>query len=208
MIIIGISGASCSGKSWLAKKIKEVRPDDIGIFNLDSYYKDVAYVNQLDCRHDNPESVDYDLVLEDLELLLSGKEIRLPVYDYETHKVVGESICMPTPILIIEGLFVFTDKRLLDKMDLKIWVDADETLRYKRRLNRDLINRGDNIEEINTRYQSDVKPAFEKYIKPYKQYAQIIYLNNLTKKEDISSLTKIILSFLNFENIKSIHGKP
>jgi len=193
--VIGISGASCSGKSWFAQKIKEARPDSVSLFDLDSYYRHVDYVNSLDCRHDNPEAIDFDKVLQDLSLLLDGHEIRIPVYDFDSHSVVSEKVSTPAPIVIVEGLFVFANKALLGRMDMKIWIEAADDLRFDRRMNRDTGERGRNAEEVTTRYASDVKPGYEKYIRPCREHADLVYPNDSGDSDSVSALVEIVLSF-------------
>lgn len=199
-IIIGISGPSGAGKSWFTKKLKGIRPNSVCVFTLDSYYKDVNIVNALEYRHDNPNAIDYDKALKDLELLLSGHEFEIPIYDYDTHEVVDRKVCTPAPMIVIEGLFVFANSKLLDKMNLKIWIDADEDLRLKRRINRDVHERGDNLEEAQKRYYLDVKPAYLKYMSFYKKYADLIYLNNLLiKNEENLPLIEMIFSLMDIK---------
>lgn len=198
--IIGISGASGSGKSWFAKKIKEMRPDSVCLFDLDCYYKDVAYVNTLDYRHDNPAAIDYDKALNDLELLIKGHEVRIPIYDYDTHAVIGEKICTSTSIIVIEGLFIFTNKKILDKMDLKIWIDANEELRFERRIDRDINERGDDFISAKSRYESDVKPAFEKFINPCKKHADLVYMNDSNDNTHSPILIKMLFLLCESKN--------
>lgn len=176
--VVGICGATGSGKTWLAAKLKERLGADACVFILDSYYKNVDFVNNLEYRHDNPNAIDYDKAFEDLSILMQGKILKLPVYDYDTHKVVSELMYEPTPIIVIEGLFAFSDKRFLDVMDIKIWVEADENIRLERRISRDINERGDNYEEALARYKNDAEPAYIKYTKNGILFADCIFLNS------------------------------
>ena len=176
--IIGISGASCTGKSWIAQKIQSLFPNDVCLFELDKYYKGWDYVEQLEFQHDNPSALDYDKVLKDIEDLCHNKVIQQPIYNYQTHQVVDYKICFPKKVIIIEGLFAFSDKRIRAKMDFKIWVEADERIKYERRVKRDVMKRGDTIIGVKERYSKYVLPAFKKYIEINKQYADINIINN------------------------------
>lgn len=176
--VIGISGASCSGKSWLAHQIYNINPSSFCIFELDKYYKDIEYVKKLRFQHDNPDAIDYDRAFADFKKLINGEKISIPVYDYESHKVCGWSTCLPAPVLIIEGLFAFANERFRNLMDCKIWVEAKETIRYERRINRDTTERGDNIVDAKHRYEHDVMPAYNKFVSKYKEYADLVYINN------------------------------
>lgn len=176
--IMGISGGSCSGKSWVAKKIQSLFPDDVCLLGLDGYYKDFDYVKQLEFQHDNPSAIDYDLVLEDIERLCTGKDVRTPIYDYKTHQITGYKTCIPKRVIIVEGLFAFHDKRIRNKMNLRMWIDANEEIKLKRRITRDVKDRGDTIEDANKRYSEHVLPAYKKYIEPYKEYADFCLENS------------------------------
>ena len=200
--VIGISGPSCSGKTWLANKIKEVRPNSVCLFSLDSYYKEAAFVKTLENRYDNPRSINFDKALEDLVLLLNGHDVEVPIYDYDSFKVIGHKVCTPAPMTIIDGLFVFSNKSILDKMDLKIWVDAVDDLRYERRINRDIKERGRDLDEVIHRYASDVQPGYQKFIQPNINYADIILPNNSRNKDNLPPLVKMIFSYVDMKNIK------
>ncbi len=176
--VIGISGASGSGKTWFANQLKNELYDSSCIFTLDSYYKNVDYVNCLEYRHDNPSAIDYDKAFKDLSILLRGKILKLPKYDYDTHEVISETIIKPTPVIIIEGLFAFSNKRFFDVMDLKVWIEAHEDIRFNRRISRDIDERGDNYEDVISRYKNDVEPAYYKYTKKGIEFADCIFLNS------------------------------
>ncbi len=172
--VIGISGASCSGKTWLANMIKNKRPDITTIFTLDSYYKNASFVNSLNFRHDNPNAIDFTLALTDLKKLINGLPANIPLYDYVTHSVSGYKLQNATPIIIVEGLFVFYNEEFRNLFDLKIWVESNEDKLLERRIKRDIAERGDNYTEALERYLKDVKPAYCKYIQPCKIYSDII----------------------------------
>lgn len=181
--VIGISGASCSGKSWLAQQIHHIAPTKVCIFEMDKYYKEFDYVKNIEFQYDNPNAIDYDRALADCRRLLNGNTINSPIYDYTIHEVVGWSISTPAPVLIIEGLFAFVDERFRNLMDVKIWVEAKDKVRYERRISRDITERGDNPTDAQRRYEQDVVPAFYKYIKQYISYADFILENNNNRYE-------------------------
>lgn len=195
-LTIGISGASGSGKTWFAKKIKNIQPNLVSIFTLDNYYKDVDYIRTLEYQHDNPHAVNYDKAFEDLDSLLNGNDIKMPIYDYNTHKIVDEKICTPTSLIICDGIFLFCNEKIRNRMDLKIWIETEENIRLERRINRDIKERGDNVEEVRKRYYRDVEPAYIKYIVQYKKYADLIYLNNCTNENYTPPIVKSLADFL------------
>lgn len=194
-LIIGISGASGSGKSYISKKIVDAFPDYCCAFGLDNYYKAPDFVTNLKYQHDNPDSIDYQKALEDLESLIQQNELKFPVYDYKTHKIIGWEIKKATPIIIVEGLFIFYDPIFRQRMQIKIWIDAEESLRYKRRVNRDVMERGEKLTDVQIRYVNNVKPAYEEYIMQCRNYANIIYKNNgFNAIDDLLGLKKILAS--------------
>ncbi len=177
-LIVGISGASCSGKSWLAEKIHFQHDGRSQIVDLDGYYRTQSEVALLEHGYDNPESINADLALADLELLKAGQDANLPVYDYEAQRVVGYRRCEARPLILVEGLFVFADPQLRATFDIKIWVEAGDDLRWSRRIDRDTSCRQLQVEEIEARYERDVLPGYRKYIRPLREHADIIICNN------------------------------
>lgn len=177
-LVVGISGASCSGKSWLAEQIHAQLEGRSQIVDLDGYYRDTSEVALLEHGHDNPASIDAQLALADLARLKSGQDASLPVYDYEAQRVVGYRRCEARPLILVEGLFVFADPELRAAFDIKIWVEAGEDLRWSRRIDRDTSRRQLKVEEIETRYERDVLPGYRKYIRPLREHADIIVCNN------------------------------
>jgi uridine kinase len=182
-IIIGISGGSCSGKTWLAHKFKDICPKDVCIFGLDGYYKDIDYVKTLEHTHDDPTSVNLVQIGCDLGILKAGGTALVPDYDFVTHTRVGMKPCVPAPIIIVEGIFAFSDPSILDKLDFKVWVDTDSDIRYERRLIRDTgkagseTDRGRDPDEVKEKWNLHVQPGYEKHILYNRRYADIIIPN-------------------------------
>ncbi len=158
--------------------IKSKRPDSVCIFTLDRYYKDVQYVNSLRFRHDNPESIDYQKAINDLNALCADGEIKTPLYDYDSHAIVGYDTLRIADVIIVEGLFVYSNEQIRDLLDFKIWVEADDDVLLQRRLTRDVESRGDSYEEALLRYNDDVRPAYVQYVAELKRYADIVINNN------------------------------
>jgi uridine kinase len=177
-IVIGISGGSCSGKTWLAHLFKKICSKSVCLFELDGYYKDLAYVNNLQYTHDNPDSIELSYAAFHLEQLKKGNKIEVPKYNFEHHRREGSQIYEPASIIVVEGVFAFADPVLLKEFDFKVWVEADDTIRYRRRLNRDLNERGRDKSEVAERYAQSVKPGYEKFIYPNRRNADITIHNN------------------------------
>jgi uridine kinase len=193
--VIGISGASCSGKSWFADKIRQLRPNEVTVFDLDSYYKEHSYVSTLEHKHDNPDSLNFDDAIAHLTLLKSGKDILVPVYDFETHSVKGEKLCKHNPLIVVEGIFVFFNPWFRKQLDIKVWVSAERDLKLDRRLRRDTTERGRTTEEVLDRYAKDVGPGFHKFIQPLKSQADIIYENNGRDKDKLPKAVELLIAY-------------
>lgn len=177
-LLIGISGASGAGKSYITQKIVKAFPDYCCAFALESYYKAPELVTQMKYQHDNPDSIDYERALKDLKSFLLKGEFESPIYDYQTHKVSGWEYKRVTPIIIIEGLFAFYDQAFRQYLNLKIWIEAEESVRYNRRIRRDMTERGESLENIQMRYIQNVKPGYKEYVIRCRKYADFIYKNN------------------------------
>ena len=178
--VIGIAGAVGAGKTWFAEKLKNALPVPACIFTLDVYSKDESFVNGLEYHYDNPLAIDYDKAYSDFVKLRQGEIVKLPIYDYVTHSVVSEiTYCSPS-VIIVEGLYAFYDKRFLNAMDFKIWIEADEDVRLERRIRRDSDERGELLEDSLNRHYNDSKPAYENYYKCGYLLADSIYFNSFS----------------------------
>lgn len=192
--IIGIAGAVGSGKSWFAEKLKDAITKPVCMFTMDSYSKSVDYVNKLKYRYDNPNAIDFDRAYSDLRTLLEGGAVRFPVYDYKSHKAISERTYTNPPVIIIEGLYAFYDKRFLDAMDVKIWIEADEEVCMERRISRDIKERGESREESMARHINDSEPAFQNYYKIGRIQADCIFLNQTSNALPV--LIKMIRNYI------------
>lgn len=194
--VIGIAGAVGSGKSWFAEKLKEAITEPICMFTLDSYSKSVDYVNKLKYRYDNPNAIDFDRAYSDLRTLLEGGTVRFPVYDYKSHKAISERTNTNPPVIIIEGLYAFYDKRFLDAMDVKIWIEADEDVCMGRRIHRDIKERGETLEESKARHINDSEPAYQKFYKIGRTQADCLFLNTAKDEKPILLLEMLKCTFI------------
>jgi uridine kinase len=195
-LVVGISGASCSGKSWMADKFHQEAQCGSQIIDLDGYYRELEEVTFLEHGHDNPDSIHFDQAIRDLARLKSGQPADLPVYCFETHKALGFRQCVPTPVIIVEGLFIFARREMREMLDVKIWMDTNQALRLARRIDRDTTQRERTIEEITERYQRDVVPGFNKFIQPLHQHADIIVSNEGQDVDIPPGAVKFVLELL------------
>lgn len=180
MLLLGICGASGSGKSTLARELTR----DIGasslVINQDAYYLDhpeMTDEERLQINYDEPSVFDHDLLLSDIETLFSGKPITRRGYDYSRYRRADtDEILHPADVVIIEGLHVFWDKRLCDKMFLKLYISVDSDVCLLRRIRRDIKERGRQIDDISRQYLSTVKPMYEQYIRNYIHDADVVVM--------------------------------
>lgn len=192
--VIGIAGAVASGKSWFAEKLRESFSEPVCVFTLDSYSKDGDFVNKLEFRYDNPQAIDFDRAYFDLLTLLEGGTVAFPIYDYKFHKVGYEREYTAPAVIIIEGLYSFYDKRFLEIMDVKIWIESDDDTRLKRRILRDIKERGETRDESMARHINDSEPAYQKFYKDGRVLADCIFLN-VAKNEKLSLIKMLKCTF-------------
>ena len=177
--LIGISGGSGGGKTSVANLIhKSLGTYDSLLFSMDTYYKDLTPEQERNLSNynfDSPEALDLDLLYTHLNDLMHWKKIEMPTYDFSTNKrkQYTEKI-KPAKVIIFEGILAFYDKRMRDLMDLKLFIDLDDDIRLSRRIYRDIISRGREMETVLERYHKFVKTAYNNFIKPTKEYADII----------------------------------
>ena len=179
MLIIGIAGGSGSGKTTVVKAITEQLQENVVVIPQDSYYKDLSHYTEEQKRvhnFDHPDSIDFDLLREQLQELREGKVVDQPVYSYITcGRSKHETVTVrPADVIIVEGILIFTDPKLRELMDIKIFVDADDDDRLMRVMARDIVERGKTVEWVIERYSRTVKPMYLQFIEPSKRYADII----------------------------------
>ena len=178
-MIIGICGGTGSGKTTVANRILEsVRADEVVFIQQDLYYRDLKDM-PLDYRNaanfDHPDAVDNDLLVNHLKKLNAGEPVELPIYDFKTHsRLPATTRVEPTPIVIVEGILIFAEPRLLEQMDIKIFVDTPDDLRFIRRLRRDIAERGRTLDSVIDQYMATVRPMHMQFVEPSKRYADVI----------------------------------
>lgn len=188
-LLILVAGGSASGKSTVVQEILERSGiEDVLIMKHDDYYLDQSNL-PIEVRpltnYDHPSSLDNELLLEHLNLLLSGQPIDKPVYDFVNHTRSTEiEHIVPKPIIIIEGILILENEEVRSLSDINLFVELDDDTRFIRRLLRDMRERGRSLESIIMQYEKTVKPMFHKYIKPTKRYADVIIPND--RKHDIA----------------------
>jgi uridine kinase len=178
-ILIGIAGGTGAGKTLVAQSIAEdLGHDKVLLIEQDSYYKDLQNIplgERENRNFDHPDAFDRDLLRRQLETLIAGGEVEMPVYDMRTHTRLPEALTVHArPIMILEGLLILDDPAVRQLMDIKIYVDADPDVRFIRRLKRDLTERGRTLDSIIRQYESSVRPMHLQFVEPSKRYADLV----------------------------------
>ncbi|MDE6716321.1 MAG: uridine kinase [Muribaculaceae bacterium] len=201
MVIIGIAGGTGSGKTTVVRKIMQRLPHgEVGIISQDSYYKDSSHVpveERQKINFDEPDAFDWTLLLDHLKRLKNGESIEMPNYSYLTCTRQPETDHLdPHDVVLVEGILVFSDRRLRDMMDIKVFVDADADDRLIRVISRDCIERGRTPQMVIDRYEQVLKPMHMQHIEPAKRYADIIVPQGGHNEVAIRLLTDYIISQL------------
>jgi uridine kinase len=178
-IVIGVAGGTGSGKTTVSEAIvKRVRPDRLAYIQHDSYYRDWDDLPPAarDRRNfDHPDSLETELLIAHLKQLREGRAIDMPVYDFRTHSRKSETQRVePKPVVLVEGILIYTEKELRDLIDVKIFVDTDPDLRFIRRLQRDMAERGRTMDSVIHQYLDTVRPMHLEFVEPSKRYADLI----------------------------------
>lgn len=201
MLIIGIAGGSGSGKTTVARQITEKMHNHVVVISQDSYYKDQSHLlleERQALNFDHPNAIDWELLVSNLRALKSGKEVEQPVYSYITcSRSTTETVHIsPAPIIIVEGILIFNCKELVDELDIKVFVDADDDDRLMRVMERDISERGKDVHWVIERYSRTVKPMYLQFIEPSKRYADIIIPQGGHNKVAIDMLTATVEKYL------------
>jgi len=204
MLIIGIAGGSGSGKSTVVKQvIKHLPKEAVTVIPQDAYYKDNGHKSaeeRAKINFDHPTSIEWGLLIKQLETLKTGSSIEMPIYSYVTCARSKETVTVnPAQVIIVEGILILTNPRLRKKMDIKVYVDADGDDRLMRIIRRDLEERGRSFQQVLEHYDSFVKPMHLQFIEPTKRYADIIVPQGGQNKVAIDILSSRIKTHINLD---------
>ena len=177
--IVGVAGGSGSGKSTVARNLAQaLHTESVAFIDMDAYYRNFEHLALAERRKinwDHPESFDWELLVGQLTRLAAGDAIEKPVYDFVTHTRSARTVIVPTArVVVIDGILLFSDPRVRDLCDVKVFVDADPDIRLIRRIRRDMNKRGRPLDEILDQYVSTVQPMHLQFVEPTKRYADVI----------------------------------
>jgi uridine kinase len=178
-MIIGICGGTGSGKTTVANRLLQaVGSHEVAFIQQDSYYRNLSDL-PLDYRHkvnfDHPDAIDNDLLVSHVAALRRGQAVDLPLYDFRSHVRRPETLRVePKLITIVEGILIFAEPRLLSEMDVKVFVDTPDDIRFIRRLRRDIAERGRNVDTVIEQWIETVRPMHQQFVEPSKRVADVI----------------------------------
>jgi uridine kinase len=178
-LIIGIVGGTGSGKSTVARNVAQaLHAASVAFIDMDAYYLNFAHLPMAERRAinwDHPDAFDWDLLLDHLRRLLDGQSVEKPVYDFVTHTRAERTVVVPpAQVIVIDGILLFSDSRVRDLCDVKVFVDADADIRLVRRIRRDTHKRGRPLDEVLDQYLKTVQPMHLQFVEPTKRYADVI----------------------------------
>jgi uridine kinase len=178
-IVFGVAGGTASGKTTVARNIlAAVGAEQVAYLPHDAYYKDrsdLPFEERSKLNYDHPKSLETKLLIRHIKKLLAWQPVQVPVYDFTTHLRTEETVFVePSPIVLVDGILIFTKRKLRKLMDIKVYVDTDSDVRFIRRLERDMNERGRALDSVVRQYLSTVRPMHLKFVEPSKQYADII----------------------------------
>lgn len=195
--IVGITGGSASGKtSFLKSLISAFAVDDICLISQDNYYRplnEIAVDDQGVHNFDLPETIDHHRYAEHIHRLREGHIVEQIEYTFNNPSAVPKILTFrPAPIIVVEGIFVFHFRDLADQMDLKIFIDAKNSIKLERRVKRDAEERGYDLDDVMYRWKYHVKPTYKQFIKPYRAEADIVIPNNVQYQKGLD----VVIAFL------------
>ncbi len=178
-ILVGIAGASASGKSLLAETlVEELKSEHLSVISEDSYYKDQSHLSMDErvlTNYDHPDAIDHNLMLQHLQMLKQGEAIQVPTYDYSIHNRTSETRTVrPSRVVIYEGILLFVNPDVRKQFDLRFYMDTPLDICLIRRLQRDIVTRGRDMESVISQYMETVRPMFQQFIEPSRQHADLI----------------------------------
>lgn len=177
--VVGVAGGTGSGKTTIARRIADALPSEmVTILEHDAYYfdrGDLTYEERCELNFDHPDSLETTLLVEHVRALKAGRRIEVPMYDFKIHRRGPHTRRIdPTPIVVVEGILLFSDVPLREELDLKLFVDTDADIRVLRRVRRDMEHRGRSFESIREQYYKTVRPMHLQFVEPSKRWADLI----------------------------------
>ena len=206
--MFGVAGGTASGKTTVARAILEaVGASQVAYMPHDAYYRDqpkLSYEERAQLNYDHPNSLETKLMVKQIKQLLQGQTVHVPVYDFTAHRRTEDTLLVePSPIILVDGILIFTKRRLRELMDIKVYVDTDADVRFIRRLQRDMEERDRSLQSVVAQYLETVRPMHLKFVEPSKRFADVIIPNgglNQVAMEMVVSRLRALLPEVQTQN--------
>ncbi len=196
-IVIAIAGGSASGKTTLTNRLKNKFGNQMSVLLQDNYYKrndDIPFEERKKINYDLPDAFDNELLVSHINMLRYGEDVFCPVYDFSLHNRSDQTIKIsPSEIIFVEGILVLQNEKIRSLSNIKIFVDTDADERLRRRIERDVIQRGRKPDDIIAQYNETVKPMHDKYVEPSKKFADIIINGEEIDESTVESIFELIM---------------
>ena len=200
-VVIGVAGGTGSGKTTVVRSlVEEIGPGQVLLIQHDSYYRDRSHLPPEEralINYDHPDSLETSLLAAQLESLIQGRPVEIPIYDFSIHcRSPRTERAEPCKVIILDGILILCDRSLRRQMDLRLFVDTDDDVRFIRRLNRDMEERGRTLQSVVDQYLSTVKPMHREFVQPSKRFADLIIPEGGANRVAIEVLMAKIRSLL------------
>lgn len=204
-IVFGVAGGTASGKTTVALAILEaVGAAKVAYLPHDAYYRDMEFLpleERARLNYDHPDSLETELLVEHIRQLIDGRKVEVPVYDFTLHRRTEKTRTVePSPIILIDGILIFTNPELRELMDVKIYVDTDADVRFIRRLQRDINERGRSLESVVDQYMNTVRLMHLEFVEPSKRYADVIIPHGGLNKVAMEMVVARLFALLRSQN--------
>lgn len=198
--VIGVAGGSGSGKSTVTREVlASIGPDMAAVVMQDDYYLDQSHLapdDRFKTNYDHPDAFDWPLMMQHVQALCRGEPIDMPVYDFSKYNRSRKTITLkPAPVIVVEGLFALFDANLCKMMSLKVFVDTASDVRFIRRLQRDMSERGRSVDSVIKQYLDTVRPMHKQFIEPTKRHADVIFPHGANKSA-VDIITAKVVSLI------------
>lgn len=206
--VIGIAGGTGSGKTTVTQAVVDAAGSaHVALLPMDNYYKDnpdLPFSERVKLNYDHPEAFDTELYLQDIRRVVGGQSVRMPRYSFKEYARVAETVLVkPAPVVVLEGILALVDAQIRETMHLKVFVDADPDVRFIRRLERDLHERGRGVQGVIAQYLEQVRPMHLSFVEPSKRYADVIIPHGGYNEQALAMLTARVSSLVERERSRA-----
>lgn len=209
-IVFGVAGGTASGKTTAARAILDaVGASQVAYLPHDAYYREMDHLpfeERAKLNYDHPDSLETELLVEHIKELIAGRPVEVPVYDFTRHHRTEETRTVePSPIILIDGILIFTNRELRDLMDIKIYVDTDADIRFIRRMQRDINERGRSLDSVVQQYTDTVRLMHQEFVEPSKRYADVIIPFGGLNKVAMDMVVSRLVALLNPQDFGNVN---